>query len=144
MLFEIFSLKPEMKRFLVFSVSCLILAVACVLFVHAFNKEAKAQGGSYFRVVGQTVGNAPMVAVGENVYQLIGNPPRWCTLPQCLSAPPPVPMSSCVFYNNYFAITDSGEGFVRGDRDVWYSVGLVPNGTSVQSETWSGVKEKYR
>ena len=132
-----------MKRFFLLSLSCLILAVSCVLFVHAFNKDANAQGNvPYFRILGS--GDGVHVAVGEKVYYLNGGNPFW--EPAVVSDLPPVPVSSLVYYNYRVAITDVGEGWIHTHNySVWENIGAVPPGAvGTQKSSLGGVKTLYR
>ena len=126
-----------LKRLFYVSGIILMLAVA----YHFGYREAQAQSGSYFRILG-SAGNSVYVAVGDNVYAADLTQGSWE-----LGTPylPPVPVSSLVFYNYITAITESGEGWRNRNYTSWESIGMLPSGTiAVQPETWSGMKERYR
>jgi hypothetical protein len=133
-----------MKRFFLFSVSCLILAVACLVFFQAFHSDANAQGNvPYFRVLGSS-GSGVHVAVGENVYYLGSGQLAWEHM--AVSDLPPVPVSSLVYYNYFFAITDVGEGWLHTHNySVWENIGLVPpDAVNTQKSSLGGVKGLYK
>lgn len=105
---------------------------------HLGARNVQAHDGSYFKVLGGAV-----VLAGDAVYVVKPNPPSWQQLTG--NDLPPVPPASLVFWGGTIAITNTGEGWERGHCDTWCSFGFVPSGAiSVQPETWTGVKEKYR
>ena len=133
-----------MKRFFLFSVSCLILAVACLVFSYAFHSDANAQDGEppYFMILGGAA-QSVYVAVGDNGYEINFTQPGW--LPLEPGSAPPVPLSSLVYFNYLCAVTDTGEGWVHRDNYTrWENIGPVPGVVSTQKETFGGVKTLYR
>lgn len=133
-----------MKRFFLFSVSCLILAVACLVFFQAFHSDANAQGSvPYFRILGGAV-QSVYVAVGDNGYEINFTQPGW--LPLESGSAPPVPLSSLVYFNYLCAVTDTGEGWVHRDNYTrWENIGPVPPGAvGTQKSSLGGVKGLYK
>lgn len=131
-----------MKGFFLFSVSCLILAVSCMLFVHAFNQEATAQSSfSSGCIIGVSDGcvlttNNEIWSLGYGGWEFFTNTP--------------IPSSEVALFMGCDRFIDiHGNGWVKNSPSPtvhWTNMGPLPGcgAITVQSETWSGMKEKYR
>lgn len=85
------------------------------------------------------------VELGGAIYRLTeGCPPSWVQVTDL----PPVPVSSIVAFENYYAVTTSGEGWMdyncTGSGGDWLSAGVPPGAVPGQRESWGAVKQRYR
>jgi hypothetical protein len=100
-------------------------------------RTSRGQTGT-FRVLGNAY-----VAVGESVYYLdLNNQPLgWKELPFASITLPPVPASTLISYDSFFAITETGEGWGKAYGE-WTNFGPVPTTPTVRT-SWGQVKTRY-
>ncbi len=138
-----------LKHVRLFLVTAAILALAVTYLIPTANQlgveTAQAQAPTTMRYIGIWAGG-PVVFSGTDLYEAWGL--GWISYQSQVPALPVAPSQVlCVQgdANGGLLVTVTGELYVTHSFSPWSSLGVIPGGTvTVQPETWTGVKEKYR
>jgi hypothetical protein len=121
-------------------------AILCLVLTFHFGYGAAMadfNGSTSGRIKGFIPGGGSGVVITETGEVLRFSPDGWSTT----NPAPPVPVSQIAFWSPDVLVTVSDEGWIFvSATQQWVSLGPPPGGapTTIQMETWGGIKTKFK